>query len=128
MRYCISVLVLWFLAAFPGMAHAELDGNEWIRLEESSQISYVVGVYDSWLAMAYAADNILHDKSITVRIFKQAALCMGDTTRVQMTTIVRNHLLVHPEEWTEFMAGLVYSAIQEHCSSKPPPPGGKRGT
>ena len=115
---------LCFLFSFSMMlssvAHAT-TGNDWRKLQVSSQLAYLAGVYDMWEFMGYLTKETSPSNFID-RESHQISKCLRDkrVTYEQLRSIVEKHMGDHPKDWGLPMSGLVWHAVGSVCTESEP--------
>jgi hypothetical protein len=118
----LAIIAMGLGLLLPGATGAtvmELSGNEWLRLSETAQDFYVIGVYDGFVAgylRAYAMLLELQQPDSARALRDRLGRLLNCTeqpgvTRGQYVAIVRQYVREHPAEWHYVMSGLILNAL-----------------
>lgn len=112
--FLVTVVCLLFVVD----ANAAMSGNDWKRLGPGEQLSYIMGVLDTWKNLERVeakAKSPVQPHSWAVLHYRDALNCIQPMTFEQTVAIIQKYLENNPSAWHYAMPSLVWTALKAAC-------------
>lgn len=107
----LSLIFTLFILVTPSLALG-ITGNDWKKLSETGQLSYVAGVTEGWNIAAVIEEDKLKTKDAMSHLVSCFARGM---TVLQITSMVEKYMKEHPEQWHHEMSVIVFFTMTDAC-------------
>ena len=115
-----KILLLGFYMIILGSADVSaLTGNDWNRLTQGEQHSYVMGVVDVWVNIAALSSELKNYRPGTIEslYISHIECSQKKMPYIQMIEIVNEFMKDNPSEWHYEMSSLISNAIGKACGT-----------